>query len=92
MHLSIRGRAIVGNTMFRSAKVRFAVIALFAVAAVSLTAASAGAFSQGNSGAGEGGNSTFADPDEQVNIFGFGRAHNNSVRMVRGRSVPNRAS
>jgi hypothetical protein len=72
-YLNIRGRAIVGNTMFRSAKVRFAVIALFAVAAVSLTAASAGAFSQGNSGAGESGNSTFADPDEQVNIFGFGQ-------------------
>ena len=72
MHLGVRGRAIVGNTMFRSTKVRFSVIALFAVAAVSLTAASAGAFSQGNSGAGEGGNSTFADPDEQVNIFGYG--------------------
>jgi hypothetical protein len=66
------GRAIVGNTMSRSMKVRFAVIALFSVAAVSLTAASAGAFSQENSGAGEGGNSTFADPDEQVNIFGYG--------------------
>jgi hypothetical protein len=59
--------------MFRSTKVRFAVIALFAVAAVSLAAASARAFSQGNSGAGEGGNSTIADPDEQVNIFGFGQ-------------------
>ena len=59
--------------MFRSTKVRFAVIAFFAAAAVSLTAASAGAFSQGNSGAGEGANSTFADPDEQVNIFGFGQ-------------------
>ena len=58
--------------MFRSTKVRFAVIALFSVAAVSLTAASARAFSQGNSGAGEGGNWTFADPDEQVNIFGYG--------------------
>jgi hypothetical protein len=69
-YLNIRGRAIVGNTMFRSAKVRFAVIALFAVAAVSLTAASAGAFSQGNGGIGEGSNSTFADPDDQINIFG----------------------
>jgi hypothetical protein len=59
--------------MFRSTKLRFAVIALFAAAAVSLTAVSAGAFSQGNSGAGEGANSTFADPDEQVNIFGFGQ-------------------
>ena len=66
------GRAIVGNTMFRSTKVRFALIALFAVAAVSVAAASAGAFSQGNNSTGEGGNSTFADPDEQVNIFGYG--------------------
>jgi hypothetical protein len=65
------GRAIKGSTMLRSTQVRFAVIALFSVAAVSLTAASAGAFSQGNSGVGEGGNSTFADPDERVNIFGF---------------------
>ena len=73
MHLSVRGRAIVGNTMSRLTKVRFAATALFATAAVSLAAASAGAFSQGNSGAGEGGNSTFADPDEQVNIFGFGQ-------------------
>lgn len=73
MHSSVRGSAIVGNTMFRSTKVRFAVTALFAVAAVSLTAASARAFNQGNSGVGEGGNSTFADPDEQVNIFGFGQ-------------------
>ena len=44
-----------------------------AAAAVSLTAAAAGAFSPGNSSVGEGGNSTFADPDEQVNIFGFGQ-------------------
>ena len=72
-YLNIRGRAIVGNTMFRSTKVRFALIALFAVAAVSLADASAGAFSQGNSGPGEGANSTFADPDEQVNIFDFGQ-------------------
>ena len=61
--------------MFRSTQLRFAVIALFAVAvaAVSLTTASARAFSQENSAAGGGGNSTFADPDEQVNIFGFGQ-------------------
>ena len=59
--------------MFRSTKVRLAVIGLFAAAAVSLTAAAAGAFSPGNSSVGEGGNSTFADPDEQVNIFGFGQ-------------------
>ena len=62
----------MGNAMFRSMQLRFAMIALFAVAAVSLTAASARAFSQGNGGAGEGGSSTFADPDDQVNIFGYG--------------------
>ncbi len=59
--------------MFRSTKLRFAVIGLFAVVAVSLTAASAGAFSQENGGAGGGANSAFADPDEQVNIFGYGQ-------------------
>ncbi len=61
-----------GTMMFRSTQLRFTVIALFAVAAVSLTTASARAFSQENSGAGGGGNSTFADPDEQVNNFGQG--------------------
>jgi hypothetical protein len=58
--------------MLRLTQLRFAAIVLFAMAAVSLTAASARAFSQGNSGTGEGSNSTFADPDEQVNIFGHG--------------------
>ena len=62
----------MGKTMFRSRQLRFATIALFAVAAVSLTAASAGAFSQENGGAGGDSNSTFADPDAQVNIFGHG--------------------
>lgn len=57
--------------MFRSTQLRFAAIVLVAMATVSLTAASARAFSQGNGGTGEGSNSTFADPDEQVNIFGF---------------------
>jgi hypothetical protein len=56
--------------MFRSTQLRFAAIVLFAVAAVSLAAASAQAFSQGNGGTGEGSNSTFADPDDQINIFG----------------------
>ena len=63
--------------MFRARQLRFAAIILFAVAAASLTAASARAFSQGNGGTGEGGNSTFADPDEQVNnslVFGFDQA------------------
>ena len=59
--------------MFRSTQLRFAAIALLAVAAVSLTAAAARAFSQENGGAGGGSTSTFADPDEQVNIFGFGQ-------------------
>jgi hypothetical protein len=61
--------------MFRSRQLRFAATVLFAVAAASLAAASARAFSQGNGGTGEGGNSTFVDPDEQVNIFGFGSDH-----------------
>jgi hypothetical protein len=58
--------------MFGSTQLRFAVIALIAVAAVSLTTASARAFSQENGGSGGSENSTFADPDEQVNIFGYG--------------------
>jgi hypothetical protein len=52
--------------MLRSMQLRFAAIALFAVAAVSLTAASARAFSLESGGAG------IADPDQQVNIFGYG--------------------
>jgi hypothetical protein len=62
----------MGNKMFRSTQFRFAVIALFAVAAVSLATTSAQAFSRENSGAGVDGNSRFADPDEQINIFGYG--------------------
>lgn len=62
----------MGKTMFRSTQLRFAVMALLAVAVVSLTAASARAFSQENLGAGGGGNSRFADPDERVNNFGTG--------------------
>jgi hypothetical protein len=58
--------------MLRSMQLRFAVIALFAVAAVSLTTATARAFSQKSGVAARDGNSTFADPDEQVNIFGYG--------------------
>jgi hypothetical protein len=58
--------------MLRSMQLRFTVIGLFAVAAVSLTTASARAFSQESGGAGEERNPTFADPDEQVNIFGYG--------------------
>jgi len=72
MHTYGKGRAGMGKPMFRSTQLRFAVIALFAVAAVSLTAVSARAFSQESSGTGGSENSTFADPDEQVNIFGYG--------------------
>lgn len=59
--------------MVRSTQFRFAVIALFAVAVISLTDVSARAFSQESSGTGGSGTSTFADPDEQVNIFGYGQ-------------------
>jgi hypothetical protein len=62
------GTAVVKMSMFRSTA-----IALFALAAVSLGAASAQAFSQESGGTGEGSSSTFADPDEQVNIFGYGQ-------------------
>jgi hypothetical protein len=71
MHIGNVGRTCVGKPMLRSTQLRFAALVLFAVTAVSLTAASAWAFSLGNGGTGDGSNSTFADPDEQVNIFGF---------------------
>jgi hypothetical protein len=58
--------------MPRWTQLRLAVIALFALAGVSLIAGPAGAFNQESGGAGGDGNSTFADPDEQVNIFGNG--------------------
>jgi hypothetical protein len=57
--------------MHRSTQFRFAAAVLFAIAAVALTGLPARAFSQGDGGSGQGGNSAFADPDEQVNIFGF---------------------
>ena len=58
--------------MFRSTQARFTVTIVFAIAAVSLAAASARAFSQESGGPGGSENSTFSDPDEQVNIFGQG--------------------
>ena len=58
--------------MLRLMQLRFAATALFAVAAIWQTAGSARAFSQESGDAGRDGNSTFADPDEQVNIFGYG--------------------
>lgn len=72
MHIGELGAPVWGKPMFRSRQLRFAAIVLLAAAGASLTAASARAFSQGNGGTGEGANSTFADPDEQVNILGFG--------------------
>ncbi|HEY1745932.1 MAG TPA: hypothetical protein VGG11_04095 [Xanthobacteraceae bacterium] len=56
--------------MVRSTQLRFAAALLFAIAATALTGLPAWAFSQGNGGTGDGGNSAFADPDEQLN-FGF---------------------
>jgi hypothetical protein len=60
--------------MFRLAELRLATIIFLSVAALPLTAACAWAFSQGNGGSGGGSNSTFADPDEQVNIGQKGEA------------------
>ena len=56
--------------MFRSTQLRFAAIALFAVAVVLLTAASAGHSVRKILALAGGSNSRFADPDEQVNNFG----------------------
>jgi hypothetical protein len=64
--------ASMGEMMFRSTQLRIAVMALFAAVAISLATTSARAFSQDNSGAGGDDNSGFADPDEQVNLFGYG--------------------
>jgi hypothetical protein len=69
MHIGQSVARVWGKPLFRSTQ--FAAIVLFAVVAISLSAASARAFSQGNGGTDGGGNSTFADPDERVNIFGF---------------------
>jgi hypothetical protein len=68
----VGANAGMGKTMFRSTQPRFAVTIVFAIGAVSLAAASAHAFSQESGGSGGGENSTFSDPDEQVNIFGQG--------------------
>jgi len=66
-----RGARVWGKFMNRSTQLRFAAAVLFAIAAFALTGLPARAFSQGNGGTGDGGNSAFADPDEQVNMFGF---------------------
>jgi hypothetical protein len=58
--------------MPRSTQARFVLAIVFAAAAVSLAAGSARAFSQDSGGSGGSENSSFADPDEQVNIFGQG--------------------
>jgi hypothetical protein len=65
------GRVGTGEMMLRSTQARFAVTIVFAIIAVSL-AASARAFSQESGGSGGSENSSFSDPDEQVNIFGQG--------------------
>jgi len=70
-HDGITGRASLGMLMYRSTQLRFAAAIFFAIGAVSLTGLPARAFSQGDGGSGQGGNSAFADPDEQVNMFGF---------------------
>jgi hypothetical protein len=75
-HGAIAGRARVWGkpmnvSMCRSTQFRFATAVLFAIAAVALTGLPARAFSQGYGGTGADGNAAFADPDEQVNIFGF---------------------
>jgi hypothetical protein len=81
--------------MFRATQLRSAAIALFAVAAVLPTAPCAHAFGQGNGGSGEGDSSTFSDPDQQVNIFGFDQGVqpsglNGSVQLgpQQGRLIP----
>ena len=70
-HRPVAGRASGEKPMYRSRQLQFAAAVLFAIAALSLTGPPARAFSQGNGGTGENGNAAFADPDEQVNIFGF---------------------
>ena len=70
-HDAVAGRASLGKSMDRSTQLRFAAAVLFAIAAISLTGLPARAFSQSYGGTGDGGNSGFADPDEQFNAFGF---------------------
>jgi hypothetical protein len=55
----------------RSTQLHFAALAL-AIAAISLAAPAARAFTQENFNASVGGNSRFADPDDQVKNFGQG--------------------
>ena len=81
----------MGKTMFRSRQLRFATIALFAVAAVSLTAASAGAFSQENGGAGGDSIRRLRIQTRKSTFSATARAHNHLVRVVRCSSTPNRA-
>jgi hypothetical protein len=63
---------VQGKMMLRSTQARVALTVAFAMIAISLAAASARAFSQESGGSGGSENSTFSDPDEQVNIFGQG--------------------
>jgi hypothetical protein len=57
--------------MLRLTQLHFAAVVL-AITAVSLTAPAARAFTQENLNMGQGGNSRFADPDDQVKNFGQG--------------------
>ncbi len=57
--------------MLRSTQLHLAAVVL-AIAAVSMTAPAARAFTQENLGVNGNGNSTFADPDDQVKNFGQG--------------------
>jgi hypothetical protein len=71
--LCVDGASIATEKMMlRSTQARFAVTIVFAIAAISLAVSSASAFSQESGGSGGSENSTFSDPDEQVNIFGQG--------------------
>jgi hypothetical protein len=78
--------------MFRSTQLRFAVIALFAVAAISLTAVSARAFNQESSGAGGAAIRRLLIQTSGSTFSATARAHNNSNRVVRGSSASNGAN
>ena len=61
----------MGKPLIRSMQLRFAAIVMLAVAIAFLIPSSVSAFSLGSGGTADNDNSAFADPDEQVNIFGF---------------------
>jgi hypothetical protein len=61
----------VGSPLIRSMQLWFAAIVLLAMAAAFLIPSSVSAFRLASGGTGDNDNSAFADPHEQVNIFGF---------------------